>query len=71
MTAGQRNCYLAIEECLNRYSFDDLLFALGEHVARQGEECQRDSTEDRICKDIRHQVEQMRGWMRTVLSPKR
>ncbi len=30
MTAGQRNCLLAIEECLHRYGRDDVMTALNE-----------------------------------------
>ena len=36
MTAGQRNCYIAIGECLERYRLDDVLYALREHVGRIG-----------------------------------
>jgi hypothetical protein len=28
MTAGQRNCSLAVTECLERYSADDFIFAI-------------------------------------------
>lgn len=31
MTAGQRNCYMAIGECLERYSIDDVVYAIREH----------------------------------------
>lgn len=32
MTSGQRNCYLAIRECLQSYQWDDLIFALATEV---------------------------------------
>lgn len=32
MNAGQRNCHIAIADCLRSYGLDDLLFALSEHL---------------------------------------
>ena len=37
MTAGQRNCYEAIGECLDRYSLDDVVEALDAHVEERRE----------------------------------
>lgn len=33
MTAGQRNCYLILDEYLHAYGLDNVVFALGEHVS--------------------------------------
>jgi hypothetical protein len=32
MTAGQRNCFESMAECLDRYQLDDVLFALHCHL---------------------------------------
>lgn len=71
MTAGQRNCFTAIEECLNRYSFDDVVFALREHVLIQRSECKPGSEARDTCGDVIADLDHIRTRMADLLVPHR
>lgn len=64
MTAGQRNCYIAICECVTKYSLDDVLFAVRTQVDEIGAVYGSNTAERRICNDVAKSLEQSRGWMR-------
>lgn len=62
MTAGQRNCYIAIAECLDRYSLDDVLVALREHVAGIDRSC-RHPLDRLTCHNVMAELDDMRERM--------
>lgn len=66
MTAGQRNCFLAIEGLLLQYKLDDVLVAVEEHVRILAERQRADSAERRICKRAANEIEQVRGWTQGI-----
>lgn len=51
MTAGQRNCFLAIQECLDRYGLDDVVFALREHQRVHVGKDDQDATDAKFLTD--------------------
>jgi hypothetical protein len=63
MTAGQRNCFIEIEECLKRYTLDDVLFAVQEHITLLAARQHADSGERRICKRVANDILNSRGWI--------
>lgn len=46
MTAGQRNCYIAIGECLERYPLEDLMYALRKQLRK------RDPKTDKVLRKL-------------------
>lgn len=70
MTAGQRNCCTAIDECIRRYSLDDVLFAVREHILLQGwSECSEGSTERKAFVRVFDDLDSIRERLAGLLTP--
>ena len=64
MKAGQRNCCIEISGLIDRYSLDDVLFAVREQIIQS--ENINTGAKRKICADAVVQLDQLRKWMSVV-----
>ena len=60
MDAGQRYCFLAINNCLERYPLDDVLVAIVEHVRQTGRGPDRETKQQKVLDEAARQIEEQR-----------